>query len=48
VAFSGDTRPADTASKEVSGVKKLVHRFAGAIGWLAVLLMAAGAGWKPH
>jgi hypothetical protein len=23
-------------------------RFAGAIGWLVALMMAAGAGWKPH
>jgi hypothetical protein len=38
----------DTQGKEVSTVKKFVHRFAGAIGWLAVLMMAAGAGWKPH
>jgi hypothetical protein len=29
-------------------VRKLVHRFAGVVGWLAVLLMAASAGWKPH
>jgi hypothetical protein len=29
-------------------LKKFVHRFAGAVGWLAMLLMAAGAGWKPH
>ena len=28
-------------------VKKLVNRFAGVVGWLAVLLMAASAGWKP-
>jgi hypothetical protein len=32
----------------VSNVKKLVQKFAGAVGWLAVLMMAAGAGWKPH
>jgi hypothetical protein len=38
----------NTRDKEVSAVKKFVHRFAGAIGWLAVLMMAAGAGWKPH
>jgi hypothetical protein len=34
--------------QEVSNVKKLVQKFAGAVGWLAVLMMAAGAGWKPH
>jgi hypothetical protein len=28
-------------------VKKYVNRFVGFLGWLAVLLMAASAGWKP-
>jgi hypothetical protein len=28
-------------------VKKYANRFIGFLGWLAVLLMAASAGWKP-
>jgi hypothetical protein len=34
--------------EEVVGLKKNLARFAGAIGWLVALMMAAGAGWKPH
>jgi hypothetical protein len=51
IARGGSARPPlrpTSLIKEVSGVKKFVHRFAGAVGWLAMLLMAAGAGWKPH
>jgi hypothetical protein len=46
--FSGTPLRPTSFIKEVSDVKKFVHRFAGAVGWLAMLLMAAGAGWKPH
>lgn len=30
-----------------TGVKKYANRLVGFLGWLAVLLMAASAGWKP-
>ena len=41
-------QPTNTAdTRRWTGVKKYANRIVGFLGWLAVLLMAASAGWKP-